>query len=176
VDAGEFDLPDFDRLLNVGKNTVIPQVISLDDIRRGYYFAKREEKKEGTPDTWIWIDDAKSSRWSSPYAVGALDEKRLKDLCESTGGSYLESCLEKETVDCDVRSESQCVCFGRTVWVQDQGCILTDDGGFFLDINRDELIRGWYYGTRNGKKHNTPPSWIWGNDEGGARWKNPPAR
>jgi len=37
--------------------------VSKEDTARGWYKAAFEEKKENTPDNWIWIEDGKNSRW-----------------------------------------------------------------------------------------------------------------
>ncbi len=37
--------------------------ISEEDTARGWYKASFEEKKENTPDNWIWIEDGENSRW-----------------------------------------------------------------------------------------------------------------
>jgi len=135
--------------------------ILKDDIVRGWYLALETEKKYGTPDNWIFIENGYDSKWISP---NALDEKELVDnnlLCKGTAGNFVSSCLDSYDSKCEYVSESYCECSYGTKWKVDQGCIYSTEKGTYVAINAEDLEKGWYYGLPNEKKLNTPSSWIW---------------
>lgn len=141
------------------------------DILRGWYIGGREDKKYGTPDTWIFVVDGENPKWMSPHS---LDEEVLIDeqqLCKETAGAYLASCLETSDLDCDYVDESHCECLNESKWKDGQGCILTTQRGSYVSINNLELEKGWYYGLPNEKKLNTPADWIWVEKGKESAWK-----
>ena len=152
-----------------------PENITAEDIRQGWYYGYRKEKKYGTPETWMWIDDAEDSRWVSPTVMEEESRKEDKRLCTSTSGVYALSCLDTESIDCRYIAETSCQCPESTKWVDGSGCILTNKEGAYVPITAEEVSLGWYRGFPHQKKLNTPSSWIWTDSEGGGRWKNPSA-
>ena len=152
-----------------------PENITAEDIRRGWYFGYKKEKKYGTPELWVWIDDGENSRWISPAVMEEEARKEDKKLCASTSGVYAFSCLDTESENCVYVAETSCQCPEKTKWVDGSGCIMTDKEGDYVAITPEEFTRGWYRGLPHQKKLNTPSSWIWADVEGGARWKNPGA-
>jgi len=40
--------------------------ILKEDILRGWYLGNENEKRYGTPDSWIFVEDGKQSKWMSP--------------------------------------------------------------------------------------------------------------
>jgi hypothetical protein len=147
--------------------------ISQEDIRRGWYYASEEDKKFGTPSSWIWLDDAKNSRWISPNAIEEKDYFELSDLCVQTAGSYVISCLDAEIASCEYIAKSECRCVEGSKWNEEQGCILTDEKGEYVSISQDELRKGWYTGLPNEKKLGTPLNWIWIDAGQESKWQNP---
>ncbi|MBN2095866.1 hypothetical protein JW752_00505 [Candidatus Peregrinibacteria bacterium] len=168
----EKDTLDMDRLVDTINQNIKKPVITGEEIERGWYYGKKEEKKIGTPSSWIWTDEGFKSRWISPNVAEDEDYLLLDDLCQSTGGVYAVSCVEHETPDCEFIPQSYCRCPGSSKWADDQGCIRTDEAGEWVLVTSDELKRGWYEGLSNEKKLNTPLSWIWAAVEGGGRWQN----
>ncbi|MDH5737755.1 MAG: hypothetical protein OEZ23_05560 [Gammaproteobacteria bacterium] len=142
------------------------------DIVRGWYLASEQEKKYGTPDTWVFVDDGAKSRWVSS---NILDEDSLIDdsrLCRSTAGNYTSSCLETSDEACEYVGESFCKCIEGSRWKDGQGCILITEKGSFEAINSKELEQGWYFGLPNEKKLNTPADWIWHEDGQKSMWRH----
>jgi hypothetical protein len=43
------------------------------------------------------------------------------------------------------------------------------------NITKEDIERGWYYGSRHDMKYGTPGSWIWVGDSGESRWTSPNA-
>ncbi|MBN2306390.1 hypothetical protein JXD20_00180 [Candidatus Peregrinibacteria bacterium] len=131
------------------------------DIIRGWYLGGQSDKKYGTPDTWIFVEDGENSKWMSP---NMLEEEFLIDdrqLCMETAGTYITSCLQTSAPDCDYVGESYCKCVEGSKWKDEQGCILVTERGAYVAINSEELEKGWYFGLPNEKKLNTPVDWIW---------------
>jgi hypothetical protein len=131
------------------------------DILRGWYLGAKSDKKYGTPDTWLFVEDGENSKWISP---NILEEEELIDnrqLCKETAGRYIASCLQTSDQDCEYVDESHCQCLSETKWKDDQGCILVTEQGIYVSINSSELQKGWYYALPNQKKLNTPSDWIW---------------
>jgi len=131
------------------------------DIRRGWYLGGQKEKKYGTPDTWIFVENGGDSKWMSPNAMdegGIIDDR---ELCRETAGTYYPSCLESSDPDCEYVEVSYCDCLPGSKWKGEQGCILITARGSFVSVNNAELGQGWYFGLPNEKKLNTPSDWIW---------------
>ena len=164
---------DMDRLIEKIDKSLERQTITAEDIERGWYYAKKDEKKIGTPSSWIWIDEGLKSRWISPNAIEEADDMEIDELCRKTAGTFIISCVEREAENCEYISQSECRCLSDTKWVDDQGCILADEEGEFIKINSEELKRGWYFGLPNEKKLNTPINWIWVENGIDSRWQNP---
>lgn len=135
--------------------------ILKDDILRGWYLGSRSDRKYGTPNTWIFIEDGANSKWISPNVLEEEDLIDERQLCKQTAGSYLASCLETSDSDCEYINDSYCHCLSGTRWKEEQGCILVTEKGSFVSINNLELAQGWYLGFPNQKKLNTPPDWVW---------------
>ncbi len=167
------DSVNIDRLVDTIDQNIKQPVIITEEIERGWYYGKKNEKKVGTPDSWIWLDEGFKSRWISPNALGDIGYQSTDDLCRSTGGVYAISCLERETSDCQFISESVCRCPAASKWAESQGCILTDESDEWVSVTPDDLRRGWYEGGVHEKKLNTPLSWVWVAVGGGGRWQNP---
>jgi|GEM_PF-1960801 len=165
---------DMDQLIEKINKNLERTAITKEEVEQGWYYGEKEDKKLGTPSSWIWIDEGSKSRWVSPNSIEDLDYLKLADLCTKTGGTYIVSCLEREAKDCQYVKESICRCSLDTTWVDEQGCILTDDEGKFIQITPNELRQGWYKGLSNEKKLNTPLSWIWSDNGKDSRWQNPP--
>lgn len=141
------------------------------DILRGWYLASESEKKYGTPDTWIFIEDGENSKWISPNALEEEDTIDDRRLCKGTAGTYISSCLKTAEAECEFVEASHCVCLEETKWKEDQGCILVSPRGTFVAINEKELAQGWYLGLPNQKKLNTPSNWKWIEDGKNSAWK-----
>ncbi len=145
--------------------------ITEEDIRRGWYNAKENEKKYGTPEGWIWENNGKNSRWISPNIEADIDQEKNESLCKKTAGKYIISCIDTEIENCEYVPETKCDCIEGTEWKEKQGCILIEDGNF-IKISNTELMQGWYYGLPNEKKLNTPSKWIWQEAGKKSRWQN----
>lgn len=135
--------------------------ILKEDIVRGWYLGKKEERKFGTPDTWVFKEDGLNSKWMSSDALGEGDLIDNQELCSQTAGNYVLSCLESSDTDCQYIKESHCECASGSSWKEEQGCILTTEKGSLVSINNAELEQGWYLGLPNEKKLNTPADWHW---------------
>ena len=164
---------DMDQLIEKINENLKQPAIAREEIQQGWYYGKKEDKKLGTPSSWIWIDDGSKSRWISPNSIEEANEMELDELCHKTGGTYIVSCLEREAENCQYVSESACRCFADTAWVDGQGCIFTNAEGKFVQISPDELRQGWYTGLATEKKLNTPLSWVWMDNGKESRWQNP---
>ena len=147
--------------------------ISEDDIKRGWYYATEQDKKFGTPSSWIWQANGNNPRWISPNAMEEKDYFELSDLCVQTAGSYVISCLDAEIANCEYIPKSECRCIEGSKWDETQGCILTDEKGDYVSISQDELKKGWYTGLPNEKKLGTPLNWVWIDAGQDSRWQNP---
>jgi len=149
-----------DRLAEISKQLSQPNILK-DDILRGWYLGAKKDRRFGTPDTWIFIEDGENSKWISP---NSLDEEDLiddRELCRKTAGTYFASCLQTSDSDCEYVEQSYCQCLTGSAWNERQGCILTTERGSFVSINSAELEQGWYLGLPNEKKLNTPADWVW---------------
>jgi hypothetical protein len=164
---------DVAELVETVNETLGQPTINAEDIERGWYFGSKGDKKTGTPDSWLFVDDGINSRWSSPGAISEIDELFKEELCYITGGSYTPSCIEEEAINCEYISKSECRCAYESKWVDEQGCIAVDDEDEFIKITDEELKQGWYSGQINQKKLNTPLNWIWVAGGNGSRWQNP---
>lgn len=149
--------------------------ITEEDIRRGWYIGGKADKKYGTSDGWIWESAGSDSRWMSPNMIEEIDQDKIESLCKKTAGTYLISCIDTEEEDCQYIPETKCDCIEGSKWKEDQGCIIMADEEF-VEINKEELSRGWYYGLPNEKKLNTPSNWIWQEAGQKSRWQNPSPR
>ena len=147
--------------------------ISEDDIKRGWYYGSQEDKKFGTPSPWIWVDNGSESRWVSPNSIDADDYMEVKELCSETAGTYVVSCLDTESSDCEYIPRTECKCIEGTKWTDNQGCILVNEKDEYVSIAEDDLRQGWYKGIPTEKKLNTPQSWIWVEAGQDSRWQNP---
>ncbi len=137
-----------------------PNVLKT-DILRGWYLGGKADKKYGTPDTWVFVEDGENSKWMSS---NVLDEEDLTDnrqLCKQTAGRFTASCLDTSDSDCEYVNESWCHCSLGTKWKSEQGCILATERGSYVSINNSELEKGWYFGLPNERKLNTPSDWTW---------------
>jgi hypothetical protein len=148
--------------------------ITDEDIKRGWYYGSEDEKKWGTPENWLWVNKSAESHWISPNALEQESDIEMDSLCRKTGGYYVISCVERDLPHCEHISKSECRCSHVTKWMDDsQGCISVNDKDEFIKITKEELNRGWYYGSQNGKKLNTPASWIWAKNGQESKWQNP---
>jgi len=131
------------------------------DVLRGWYLGGKSDKKYGTPDTWIFIENGENSKWMSS---NLLEEELLLDdrqLCTETSGTYMTSCLQTSAEECEYVGESYCECIEGTKWKSEQGCIMVTERGSFVATNSQEIQQGWYFGLPNEKKLNTPADWLW---------------
>lgn len=150
-----------------------PNVLK-EDILRGWYLAAEHEKKYGTPDNWIFIEDGDKSRWVSPLRLEEVEVMDDRTLCRTTAGTYQLSCADSSESGCEYEAaKSHCACSYGSRWRDGEGCILTSDKGAYVAINQEELDRGWYFGLPSQKKLNTPSDWVW--EEAGKKsiWKKP---
>ena len=167
------DVEDMEMLLNeIDKDLNRPN-ITEQDIRRGWYYGLETDMKYGTPTSWIWVNDSKESRWISPNIIEESDYEEEKILCDETAGKYIVSCIDTEVSDCEYIPETECRCIESSIWVDRQGCILTDEEGELVSVSQNELSQGWYLGLPNEKKLNTPSAWIWAEAGKDSRWQNP---
>lgn len=141
------------------------------DILRGWYMGAKSDKKYGTPDTWIFVEDGINSKWISPNMLEDEDLIDNKQLCKQTAGTYYASCLESSDSDCEYVEESYCQCLASSKWKDGQGCVLTTERGSYVSINNSELEKGWYYGLPNEKKLNTPTGWVWVENGRESAWQ-----
>lgn len=175
VDYTKYEIEDMENLLEeIDKDLDRPN-ITEEDIRRGWYLGGTDERKYGTPDSWTWQQAGSESKWISPNILEDKDYFEEKGLCTSTAGSYVISCLDTEIIDCEYVPETKCTCIEGTAWIHNQGCILQDDEEF-VEINDEELQKGWYEGLPTGKKLNTPSSWGWIEAGQESKWQNPSSR
>jgi len=149
--------------------------ITVQDVERGWYYGSENERKIGTPNTWIWVDEGERSHWISPTALDQLKDIRDDKLCRETGGYYVISCMDRDLPLCENISKSECKCQENTKWQDLQGCVLIDKDGKFVEISSSDVKQGWYAGPINGKKFNTPSNWIWSENGNDSKWKNPGA-
>ncbi len=149
-----------------------PNVLK-EDIVRGWYLASENERRYGTPNTWIFIEDGENSKWISPNAIDDVELVTDKELCKQTAGQYAVSCLETTESECEFIVENECSCTYGSNWKDDQGCILTSERGGYAAINSLELNQGWYLGLPSQKKLNTPASWKWVEAGRKSSWRQP---
>ena len=143
------------------------------DIERGFYVASESEKRYGTPESWVFVEDGDNSRWVSQ---GVLEEEHIREaqsLCLNTGGEYYLSCLDSSDPDCEYAIESYCECRYSSSWNDEQGCVLTGSRGTFVAITPEELEEGRYAGTINEKKLNTPSGWFLEGEGRDSFWRRP---
>lgn len=159
-----------DRLAELRKQLTQPNVVR-EDILRGWYLALESEKRYGTPDTWVFVEDGSRSRWTSPLALEAAALSQATDLCQQTAGHYVVSCLDSADVNCEYVSESFCQCPLKTRWHQQQGCIQVTERDSFVAITAEDLEKGWYFGRQSEKKLNTPSDWSWSVAGKNQLWK-----
>lgn len=164
---------DMDRLVGTINQNIKQPSITTEDIERGLYYAKKEERKVGTPDSWVWVDEGIKSHWISPNTAEDASFVKLDELCHETGGNYVASCVEHEVGDCEYIPESECRCTGSSKWTSEQGCIRINEDEEFVKIESDDFKNGWYSGLSNEKKLNTPFSWVWIHSGKESRWQNP---
>ncbi len=164
---------DMDRLVEKIDEEIKQPDITTEDIERGWYYAQEEEKKTGTPGSWLWLNEGIKSRWISQQAVEDIREAKVVELCHKTGGDYVISCLEREAENCQYVRQSECRCDSDTKWTTEQGCVLIDEDGNFVRVSPDDLKRGWYLGLPNQKKLSTPLSWVCTENGKESRWQNP---
>lgn len=143
------------------------------DILRGWYLGNENEKKYGTPNTWIFQENGAQSRWISP---NALDEAKVileNELCRDTAGQFKASCLDTAEDQCEYVGASYCECPQDTQWHGQQGCLLINEDGSFVALNAQELEQGYYWGLPNEKKFNTPENWLWTENGPQSAWHLP---
>lgn len=163
---------DVEKLVKEINKNIEQENITAQDIKRGFYYVSlKDEKKLGTPDSWIWVDDGAKSRFISPNAKESAKEMQADELCRKTAGTYTISCAEKVTENCEYIPKSECRCAEDSKWLDDQGCILTN-GSNFIKITAEDLQKGWYLGLNSEKKLDTPPSWVWLENGKESKWKN----
>jgi len=165
--------PDMGRLIEKINTTIDRSNILAQDIEQGWYLAGKDDKKDGTPGTWVWVDKGSQSAWISPSSLDEADDVGLEKLCRSTAGAYAFSCIEREFPGCEHIAKSLCRCPDQTQWIEKQGCILLDKGGDPAPITTSDLKRGWYYGLPNEKRLDTPANWIWMEAGQKSRWQTP---
>jgi len=174
TDTASADEPDMGRLVeSINKNLELSNITG-EDLERGWYYGKEDERKFGTPGSWEWVEDGKNSRWVSPNAVDVIEDISDDELCRRTAGIYVISCVEREVPFCEYVTESECRCSDGSGWIEGQGCILMKDNGDFIKIQNEELKQGWYFGLPNQKKLGTPSSWEWIEAGKQSKWRNPP--
>lgn len=155
------DYAKVDRILaDISEQMHQPNVLKT-DILRGWYLGGESDKKYGTPDTWVFMEDGENSKWMSTNVLEEEDLIDNRQLCKQTAGSYVASCMQTSDSDCEYVGESYCQCLSGTKWKEGQGCILSTERGSYVSINNSELEKGWYFGLPNEKKLNTPADWLW---------------
>lgn len=159
-------------LKEIEKRIEKPNIL-YEDIERGWYYGGQDEKKLGTPKSWVWVQEGRKSRWASPNAIEKTVIRDASELCRSTAGTYVVSCLESETPDCEYIPANVCQCLDGARWHVEQGCILEDEKGDYISVSEQELNRGWYIGLPNQKKLGTPFNWVWVDAGTNSRWQNP---
>lgn len=162
---------DMDKVLENIDNEIEFNKISDLELKRGWYFAKESDKKSSTPDFWIWIDDGINSRWTSPNIDIDFNDINNKNMCQSTAGVYVYSCIDNVNPNCEYIYKNICRCPDDTKWVDGQGCILLDEKMDFVKITSENLKNGWYYGKKNQKLLNTPSSWICVENSSQSKWR-----
>jgi hypothetical protein len=167
---------DMGRVIDKINTNILPPNIAAEDIERGWYFADRNGRKIGTPDTWVFIERGGESVWSSPTSIEDNRSVDSEMLCKETAGMFIYSCAEHEGRGCENIPKNICRCSDQSAWVERQGCILTDEKGQFISINPTDSFRGWYLGLPNEKKLDTPSGWIWQDLGRKSRWQSPPAQ
>lgn len=145
--------------------------ILKEDILRGWYLSSEENKKYGTPEDWVFVEDQSESKWMSPFLLEEADTLTDRMLCKLTAGQYTPSCLESSEVTCHYEVENTCQCSEGTAWKAGEGCILLGKRGGFMAINSTELEQGFYLGLPNQKKLNTPPGWSWKEEGKNSAWR-----
>ncbi len=146
--------------------------ITTEDIERGWYYARENEKKWGTPSSWIWEKDGFQSYWISPNALEEVSDIQIDELCRETAGYFVVSCIERELPHCEHIANSVCRCPNETRWIDDQGCILVNELDELVRLGSEDLKNGWYLGLPNQKKLHTPSNWIWVENGRESRWQN----
>lgn len=161
-----------ERLAQISRELSQPNILK-DDILRGWYLGGKDDRKFGTPDTWIFVDDGENSKWISPNSIEEEDLIDGRELCRNTAGTYFASCLQTSDSDCEYVEQSYCQCLAGSAWKEGQGCILTTERGSLVAINSAELEQGWYPGLPNEKKLNTPNDWVWVEKGRESKWQKP---
>lgn len=163
-----------DGLLERIDETIEKKNITQTDIERGWYSAREDEKKWGTPPSWIWFQRGGQEFWADPGALKRFEDIDKDKLCRETGGHYALSCLERAVEHCEYIPQSECRCELSTRWAEGQGCIVLNEKGSFIPIGEEDIQNGWYEGNKNQKKLDTPAGWIWSNSAEKPRWQNQP--
>jgi|GEM_PF-5133379 hypothetical protein len=47
--------------------------VTDEEIGQGWYYAQEDERKEGTPEEWTFLEDGESSKWIKPPVESMLD-------------------------------------------------------------------------------------------------------
>lgn len=142
------------------------------DLERGWYYSSESDRKWGTPQSWVWIDEGATSHWISSEAIERAKDTKNDKLCRETGGYYVISCIERDLPHCEAISQSECRCPEDTKWAEAQGCILVDRDNNYVRITDEELNQGWYFGGISQKKIGTPPQWVWFEKGFRSRWQS----
>lgn len=40
--------------------------LTEEELSQGWYYGEQEEKKEGTPEDWVWINGSDNPKWIAP--------------------------------------------------------------------------------------------------------------
>ena len=170
-EAGVFDYEDIeDQLATLRRQLAQPDILQQ-DIVRGWYEADFDEKKYGTPVSWVFVEDDDHSIWISPRALEDMELQNAAEICAKTAGHFILSCLDTAKENCEYVPESSCSCLPGSRWHEEQGCIRVNAGNGFEAISSDELSKGWYSGAQSEKKLNTPESWTWSVQGKNAVWQ-----
>lgn len=160
-----------DRLIDRIDQNLTQQNITQAEIRQGYYYAEEKARKWGTPPSWTLFEHDGKWYWMSSDQQRAFQRSDAAEICSQTGGTYLLSCIETESDDCEYVPENTCECAEGSGWLEEQGCLALDAKGEWQEISAEELEQGWYKGGISEKKFNTPFNWIWTEDGEEGKWK-----
>jgi len=163
---------DMEGLVNRIDQKIEETNITEQDIERGWYFASKDDRKWGTPKSWVWIDEGAKSHWISPDALLLSEDLEADKLCRETGGHYVISCIDRDLPHCEHIPASECQCPVQTKWHDSQGCLLVDKDEEFVKTTEEELGQGWYFGLKTQKRLGTPEHWIWVEKGLRSRWQN----
>jgi len=163
---------DVKKLVDQINQNIERENIAAQDIERGWYYATtKDDKKWGTPNSWIWKESGERSRFMSPHAEESDKETKIDAICKQTAGIYVRSCANSDSESCEYIPTNECRCTVGSKWLDGQGCILAK-GNRFIKISKEESSQGWYYGLNSEKKLDTPSNWVWKEDGRKSMWRN----